>query len=337
MVQERQEDAMPCMFARVIDEPGDGEERLLFYRNEEHLEVVPECIRQVPRGTLVFLWGRPGDWDRGSNLVGGASWPSDLPSPKVLRDHLDQVTHPMELRTAADGQWAVDPRGFPCELGRLRLARGRTGRLVSWAGWRLSQLYGSRVVLHRAVVEEQEIWILPPGAVRTPPVDRFPEPAGSVAGRIAEAGSGGIIRRAGRRPIETRVPLDELVFLDGEVAAELEGIGRVVAKAPTSKAVFDPLKRELAEIVRGKVRISGYLDVGGAMELQATGLEGLGEVFGRARVMQFVRRSEVAPGVVDVGRLRTTLGGGGSGEDIWDIEELGLQKRREALRRVFGL
>lgn len=48
---------MPCMFARVIDEPGDGTKRLLIYRSEERLEVVPESIRTVPRGTLVFLWG----------------------------------------------------------------------------------------------------------------------------------------------------------------------------------------------------------------------------------------------------------------------------------------
>jgi hypothetical protein len=328
---------MPCMFARVIDEPGDGEERMLLYRNEEHLEVVPESIRQVPRGTLVFLWGHPGDWSRGSTLVGGATWPPDLPGPEVLRENLDRVAHPMDLRTSTDGQWALDPRGFPCELGRIRLARGRTGRLVSWAGWRLSQLYGSPVVLHRAVVEEQEVWILPPGAVPRPPVDRYPEPAGSVGDGNDIGGASRNVGGVGGRLLDARVPLDELTLCDGEVAAELKGIGRVVAKAPTSKAVFDPLKRELAEITRCKVRIYGYLYAGGASALQATGLDGLSDVFRRAQVKQFVRQSEVSPGVVDVGRLRATLGGGGSGEDIWDIEELGLQKRREALRRVFGL
>ncbi len=104
---------MPCMFARVNDEPGEGAKRLLVYRNEEHLEVVPEQIRAVPNGTLVFLYGLPGNWHRAVPL-GHRGWPHGLPSPDELHEHRDGVVHPMELRCAADGEWAIDPRGLPC-------------------------------------------------------------------------------------------------------------------------------------------------------------------------------------------------------------------------------
>ncbi len=191
--------------------------------------------------------------------------------------------------------------------------------------------------MRRALVGEKEFWILPPGAVTTPPEDSFPDSVEGSGEGPTLVDARRLVGGTDRKHFVFQLPLDELTLRDGEVSAELKGIGLVVAKASASLAVYDPLKRELAELIGGKVRITGYVYANGSMDLHATGLEKLGSVFGRARVRRFVRQSEVSPGVVDVARLRSALSSGGSGEDIWDIEELGLKKRGEAMRRVFGL
>lgn len=152
----------PRLHALLLGEPR-GDRRRLSYRGQEHDDLVPARLQLLPGGTPVLLRGAPGRWDAGL-AVELTPW-NPQPTVEALR-HGKLRAERLALRDVrGDGVWSVDAEGRACELAEYDSAEhGRVG-VISYAGWRLSDLGDGEVEAVVTRVGDLVYYVVPARAV----------------------------------------------------------------------------------------------------------------------------------------------------------------------------
>ncbi len=331
---------MPFLLAKVAELHPDGG-RWLLIRGERQAVHEPADLRAAKEGSLVLLRGTSPPWS-GLAKVHTRSFPAELPTVHELwranaghrREDLGRLT--------SHGEYVLDDRGRPCEVGRTSWLSGPIV-ILNYAGWRLEDFPRERItILLSRVQPSTQVWIVPPASVTEPRQDSPPPgpPPGMYVGPPPTRG--GSRRARTRGPVNasgrpgwstTRRGFAELEFGDGYVAVEVDGT-RVTVATELAHELYQEVRVDLAEELPAGVVLHLQRGPGGEVSAEIEGLEPLREVFERLRYRRFVRAATSTERWMDADDLAERLPGGRA--DLLSVDEFGLGRRAEAFRRLFA-
>lgn len=322
------------LYAVLRDDAAGGPRRRLAYQQHEREDEVPADVARLPKDAAVHLRGVPGRWTEG-HRVPCFPWPADMPSLAALRAAGPAPTRVRLAFTGPATTRTVDADGRPCEI---RDAAGPL-RVVSYAGYELNafdgrevdglrmELNGRAYLVLRADAEAALDVPAPPTAHRKPPAARPPARDPAPAAEPPPVASPS-------RAFTWTVPADAFVWADGVVTptgGPAEGVG---IPCPAARALFEPVKDELARFLGHPLRVIGEEDGRVEVRVPASLSDFLHELpaIERRRYVAGLR----AGGAVRLGEVRDRLvGPGAPDEEVLGVPELGFGPRADAFRWLF--
>lgn len=338
--------------------------RMIRARGEEFETDVSGEAASLPVGTVALLHGTEPPWDKATQAR-PAAWPTDLPDVHALSAaRRALVSQPVRAVLSGWGEHLVDTRRRPCELGRGSRT-GNVAYVLNYTGWPIRD-FPDALDVYPCPLGDREVWIVPPTSLLVPPP---PTPRPS-AGRRAAAAlpylgpppspsalphaapssvrwlAAPVAPPPAARPeppaplaVDVHLRFRDVTFGEGTITVPVAG-GRHPLACEAARALYQDLRASLDEEAPAGLRVVGTVHADGHATLSLHGAEILGRLFVRTHRRVFVRDACAATGWLDAEALAQGLPGGGGTRDpegLIGVDGLGLEKRPEALRRLFSL
>ncbi len=347
--------AMPALLARLgpVTAPG---EREVHARRHRESQAVPGEVLRMADGDVALLTGTGPPWQGGGRVV-VTRWPESLPEVEAIwAARTGRSREVIEPLMSSRGNWTLDNRGVPCEIGFARTGAS-VSFVLNYAGWRIGDFPSDPIEVIVCSTAAGVVWIVTPEAVPEPAAEIALEPRAQPGpwGTWTTAPYNVSVPALPSPPTRVRPPQSpppppppppfdlalrfvDLDFADGAVTFRLRGRAVTVAHA-LSRDIYNAVRERFDEEMPEGVQVEGSVGPDGTVEATVHGLGALAARFERVQFQQFVRDSCTAPTWLDAGDLaRRRPGGVGRPEpdDLLDIPEFGLDRRAEAFRRLFA-
>jgi hypothetical protein len=340
---------MRLLLAKVLDDAEGDRKRLVWYRGEEHHDIVPAST--PPRGSLVILEGEPGHWHV-ALPVQAKPWPSSLPALALLRAAAKR-RRIVRLNCPHDRYWTEDAEHRPCELGTV-VIDGAMVPIVNYSGWRLTDLLGDSFEVLLGDAGGRSFAVLPAPSTKAIVKRETELPPCPPRQRPALQRENDVLRFRESRPLPPppvpvthRVPTNAIDFCDGGVRVSFGKLVNAWCALGGSRAEFALLKADLLDLLPEYVVVTESFPSwpDRTRGFRVDGLDTLDTIFqtveARRRRAEFITRTMQTSRWLDAQTVLADLDCSGGGEfepdRLLEIPEFGLERRAEAFRRLFRL
>ena len=344
---------MPLLLAKLGEVVQPGKRKITVRRATTICEVSP-AVEAMPE-SVVFLEGTGPPWVSAQRCTGLSPWPADLPPIKALwRSPVPKIINKIESileSISSQRYFTTDNRNVPLQLLKCK---DSVAYVLNYSGWNVKDFPDDPVEVQVVSSPVGDVWIITPQAVLRPRED-----TSRVSARGARsAGIGGtqsmpaspVVEQAIRpQPPVPAPPVMERTFCQQFAWSQITfGRGRIsfviqgnllTWDTPHAELRFQEKRDVLQEVIPEGITVSG-VSRGGTLTIhQVEGLERLSLRLNVVEARIFVREHADKQAWIDTHQLQS----GGMGrpplhlDELLDIPELGLGKRREAFRRLWSI